>query len=279
MGGVRRLVAVVTGNYARPVATPVHDLPSPAGTCERCHDPRAWIGDRLRKVPVFADDEANTDQTEVLTLVGGGGGWARGGPQGAHWHADPDHRVEYVATDAARRTIPWVRVVDRQGKTTDFAAGGAKPTAIPAGERRVMDCVDCHNRVGHPIAVSTARAVDEALASGLLPSLPFMRREAVAALDAPPSTAGGASPSSRLRAFYGQDYPALGSDPRLARALAGVDAIRTRHVFPAMQVRFATYPDHMSHTDDKGCFRCHDDDHTAADGRTISQECERCHRQ
>jgi hypothetical protein len=278
IGGVRRLVAVVDGDYARPVAAPVHDLPSTSGTCERCHDPRAWIGERLRKVPVFADDEANTDQTEVLTLLVGSGGWARGGPQGAHWHASPDHRVEYVATDPARRTIPWVRVVDRSGGTTDYAAPGADPKKVPAGERRVMDCIDCHNRVGHPIAISAARAVDEALASGLMPSIPFVRREAVAALDAA-ATAGGQAPAERLRAFYAKAYPSLAADPRLTRAVAAVGALEARHVFPTMKVRFASYPDHMSHTDDKGCFRCHDDEHTAADGRTISQDCERCHRQ
>jgi hypothetical protein len=281
MGGVHRLVAVVGGDYARPVAAPVHDLPSTAGTCERCHDARAWIGDRLRTVPVFADDEANTDQSEKLTVLGGGAGWARGGPQGAHWHASADHRVEYVATDAGRDTIPWVRVVDRQGQTRDYAAGGADPSKVPAGERRVMDCVDCHNRVGHPIAVSTARAVDEALASGLLPSLPFVRREAVAALEARVKAPTGPTAGRQLEAFYAKDYPALanGRDARLRRAIAAVDAIEARHVFPSMRVAFASYPDRISHTDDKGCFRCHDEEHKAADGRVISQDCERCHRQ
>jgi cytochrome c2 len=26
-----------------------------------------------------------------------------------------------------------------------------------------------------------------------------------------------------------------------------------------------------------GCFRCHDEQHTAKDGKTISQECTTCH--
>lgn len=279
LGGVRRLAAVVRGDFTRPVPAPVHDLPATSGTCERCHDARAWLGDRLRHVPVFNDDEVNTDMTEVLTLLGGGGGWQRGGPQGAHWHASPDHRVEYVAADASRTTIPWVRVVDRAGRTTDFAAGGADPAKVPAGERRVMGCVDCHNRVGHPIAISAGRAVDEALASGLLPSIPFVRREAVAALEAAAGGTGAPRAADRVRTFYAEGYPALAGDARLPRALAALDTIEARHVFPAMKVRYATYPDSMSHTDDKGCFRCHDDDHTSAEGRTISQDCEGCHRQ
>jgi hypothetical protein len=279
LGGGRRLVAVMRGNYARPIAAPVHDLPTTQGTCERCHDPRAWIGDRLRKVPVFNDDETSSDATEVLTVFAGGGGWARGGPQGAHWHASPDHRVEYVATDARRDTIAWVRVVDRDGKTRDYAAAGASPATIPAGERRVMDCVDCHNRTGHPFAISTARAVDEGLASGLLPSLPFIRREAVLALDAAAGTEGRMGAGKRLEAFYAGSYPALAGDPRLRRAAAGLDALEARHVFPTMKVAFGTYPDRAGHSDDKGCFRCHDDEHKTADGRAISQDCELCHRQ
>jgi hypothetical protein len=278
MGGVRRLAAVVRGDYARPIAAPVRDLPGTGGTCVSCHDPRAWVGDRLRKVPVFGGDEAVSDQTEVLTILAGGGGWARGGPQGAHWHASPDHRVEYVAADARRDTIPWVRVVDRDGRTRDYAAGGADPSKVPAGERRVMDCVDCHNRVGHPIAISAARAVDEALASGRLPALPFMRRDAIAALDQAVKTPG-TSAAARLRAAYAGRPGLAAGDPCLARAAAGVDAIAAANVFPAMRVGFGSYPDRMSHTDDQGCFRCHDDEHKTADGRAISQDCERCHRQ
>lgn len=279
MGGVRRLAAVVRGNYGRPVPAPVHDLPSTRDTCERCHDARAWLGDRLRTVPVFNDDEANTEQSEVLTVFGGGGGWERGGPQGAHWHASPDHRVEYVATDAVRDTIPWVRVVDRDGRTRDYAAGGADPAVVPAGERRVMDCVDCHNRVGHSFAIGTARAVDEALASGRLPSLPYLRREAVAALDAAAAGPGGQTAAQRVQAFYAATYPTLAGDPRLTRAAAGLDALEARYVFPAMKVRFGTYPDRSTHADDKGCFRCHDEEHKAADGQVISQDCELCHKQ
>lgn len=281
LGGVRRLVAVVRGNYARPIETPVRDLPSTQVTCQRCHDPRAWIGDRLRTVPVFNDDEVNTDQTEVLTVRVGGGGWDRGGPQGAHWHASPDHRVEYVATDPGRDTIPWVRVVDRTGTTRDYAAGGADPARIPAGERRVMDCVDCHNRTGHPIAISAARAVDEALASGLLPSLPFIRREATAALDAAATAPGSESAARRVQAFYAGTYPALAAanDPGLRRAAVALDTLAARHVFPAMRVGFGTYPDRSGHADDKGCFRCHDEEHKTADGRVITQDCESCHKQ
>jgi hypothetical protein len=44
-----------------------------------------------------------------------------------------------------------------------------------------------------------------------------------------------------------------------------------------MKVQFGTYPDNVGHVEFPGCFRCHDDSHTAEDGRTISQDCETCH--
>jgi hypothetical protein len=44
-------------------------------------------------------------------------------------------------------------------------------------------------------------------------------------------------------------------------------------------VSFGSYPTNRGHFTSTGCFRCHDDSHTAADGSTISSECELCHTQ
>ena len=49
------------------------------------------------------------------------------------------------------------------------------------------------------------------------------------------------------------------------------------NVFPGMKVDWGTYPNHLGHTDFPGCFRCHDDLHTTAEGETISQDCFTCH--
>ena len=49
------------------------------------------------------------------------------------------------------------------------------------------------------------------------------------------------------------------------------------NVFPAMKVTWDTYPNHLGHHDSPGCFRCHDDGHDTADGKTISQDCDTCH--
>ena len=44
-----------------------------------------------------------------------------------------------------------------------------------------------------------------------------------------------------------------------------------------MKLSWGTYPSDTGHTDTPGCFRCHDEGHVAADGRTISQDCTLCH--
>jgi hypothetical protein len=50
-----------------------------------------------------------------------------------------------------------------------------------------------------------------------------------------------------------------------------------RNIFPEMNITWGTYTSHIGHTDFPGCYRCHDDAHTATDGRTISQDCSSCH--
>jgi hypothetical protein len=44
-----------------------------------------------------------------------------------------------------------------------------------------------------------------------------------------------------------------------------------------MKITWGTYPDNLGHTDFPGCFRCHDGNHSSADGRTISNDCATCH--
>ena len=44
-----------------------------------------------------------------------------------------------------------------------------------------------------------------------------------------------------------------------------------------MNIKWGTYPNHIGHQDTPGCFRCHDGEHTAADGVSIPQDCETCH--
>ena len=74
--------------------------------------------------------------------------------------------IEYVATDPTRTTIPWVQKRNADGTETAFTSS-ALNGAVPQGERRVMDCIDCHNRAAHPF-VTAEDALNRAMADGAM---------------------------------------------------------------------------------------------------------------
>jgi hypothetical protein len=132
------------------------------------------------------------------------------------------------------------------------------------------------------MAASAERAVDEVIARGEIPrSLPFVRREAVKAIKAsyPSEHAALDAIARALRDFYrtehGQVY--MGRRQDVERAVTAAQKVFQRNVFPEMNVQFGTYPNNIGHMDFPGCFRCHDDGHKSADGKTITQDCESCH--
>ena len=64
----------------------------------------------------------------------------------------------------------------------EYAAEGVTPEQLATGERRRMDCMDCHNRPSHRDRRDAERAVNEAMAGQDPATLPFVHREAVKAL-------------------------------------------------------------------------------------------------
>ena len=133
--------------------------------------PDASIGDRIRVIREYADDEANTETMTVLQMLMG---VTTASARAIHWHADPAVHVEYVATDAERQTIPYVRVTDAKGQVKEYVATDTTEEAFTTADRRTMDCMDCHNTVGHPISPTPEQAVDQAIAAAMVShDLPF----------------------------------------------------------------------------------------------------------
>jgi hypothetical protein len=280
LAGVRQLVHVATGSIPRPIPPGAEMGPgAQAQTCASCHQPGRLPGDRLRVFREYGDDEANTETATPLQVHVGA---PASGERAIHWHANPAIRVEYVAADPAGETIPYVRVTDAQGRQKEYVAANAPDgvTNLAAkGERRVMDCIDCHNTVGHPMASAPERAVDSAIAKGLVDrQLPFVRREGVRLVKATyASHEEGARAIDRgLRAFYASHADIDGR--ALARSVSALQDVYRRSVFPVMKVTWGAYPNRLGHTESTGCFRCHDGEHAAADGAVISADCEYCHK-
>jgi hypothetical protein len=277
LAGVRQLVQVTADSYPRPIP-PGADMPSGAQTCGGCHTPGRPVGDRIRVIREYADDEANTETKTVLQMHVGGA--SSPGPA-IHRHADPGIRIEYVATDEERQKIPYVRLTEANGQVKEFVAPDTTAQIVDSMPLRTMDCVDCHNTVGHPIAPTPERAVDQAIASHPVSrGLPFARREAVRLVKAPYPSQDAAVQAidDGLRTFYRSRGGS--QDPQaVTQTVAAVQDAYRRDVFPTMKVTFGSYPDNRGHITSDGCFRCHDDSHKAKDGKTISADCELCHKQ
>jgi len=280
LNGIRQLYHVVTGGYGRPIPGVVADFRPAHEVCGTCHWAGKNFGDVVRIKREYADDASNTETTTILQMHVGGPGVPTPDRPAIHWHADPRVQVEYVFTDAGRQTIPYVRVTDAQGRVREYTADGATPADVAKGQRRAMDCIDCHNVVAHRVAATAEQAVDHAIETGSIPrGLPFVRREAVRLMKASHATEDEAvrAIGDGVQQFYAS--AGSGTDTAVASAVTSLQNIYRRNVFPVMKVSFGTYPDNLGHITSSGCFRCHDGGHAAKDGTTISAECEYCHKQ
>jgi hypothetical protein len=183
LNGTRQLWLAVTGTHRRPIPTPIANIPAVQTSCEQCHRPDRFVGDRAKTLYEHKDDEANTPAVTTVRLHVGGpiSGTANG--TGIHWHMNRANQVEYVALDEQRERIPYVRVSTPDGRVREYFAEGVTPGDLAGKPRRRMDCLDCHNRAAHRFSSSPEREVDGAIGSGQISTkIPFIRREAVRAL-------------------------------------------------------------------------------------------------
>ncbi len=265
-------------DYPTPIPSPVHNLRPARAICEGCHSPNRYVGEKLLVKSSFADDEQNTETQTVLILhLGGVDGLSHlTGIHGVHLG-----HIEYIATDPTRTTIPWVEKRNPDGSETVFSS--LPPgSGIPKGERRVMDCIDCHNRAAHTF-VTAEEAINQAMAlGGISPELPWVHKEGLVLLKAsyPSQAVARVEIPAQLNTFYRnlKDPQVLPDKAALVRA-AGKElaVLYCQNVFPFMKVTWGTHPNHIGHMNYPGCFRCHDDNHVAKDGTAIPQDCSVCH--
>ena len=280
MSGTRQLVDVIFNTFPRPIESAMESnrLTLSAETCEQCHARAKFAGPVLRVIPKYKDDESNTPTQTVLMMLMGGG--RNGGIHGVHM--GPGVRMRYAVADKKRQNIPWVEYRNADtGVTRTYLASDVKPDSVRSLPTFEMQCVDCHNRPAHAFEVPD-RAVDDAIATGQLPSgLPFLKKTGVDLIKANYKSDEEAEqkiPAS-LVSFYRQKYPDVHGKRAADIQAAGQSllAIYRRNVFPDLKVAWGTYPNNLGHTDYPGCFRCHDDGHSTADKKTITQDCNACH--
>jgi NapC/NirT cytochrome c family, N-terminal region len=272
LNGVHQLFDVALNRIPRPIETPLGNLRPARETCEQCHWPQRFIGGIDRTYYDYLSDKTNTPFAVRLYLKVGGG-QLNGTMSGIHWHVSQNFKVEYIATDAQRQVIPWVRVTDvANGTSTVFRDKSFKGDPAKYAVR-TMDCLDCHTRPSHRF-LSPDEAVDKAISAGLLnASVPWVKSNVVAVLVQPYQTTDEAL--QKIAASLHASYPSLaGADKIVAQA----QRIYQENFFPEMKTDWRVHPDNIGHKISAGCFRCHDGNHTTDDGKqVISASCNLCH--
>ena len=273
ISGSYQLYSVAFNKYSRPIATPIHNLRPARDTCEECHWPQSFVGNLDRTFNYFQSDASNSPYSIRLLLKIGGSDSAHGPVGGIHWHNIPGNKVEYVATDAQRQKIPWVRVTDAKSNVTVFKTKNFT-NDIARMELRTMDCMDCHTRPSHRY-LSPEKAVNQAMALNKIdPTIPWIKTNAMFVLTRSYKTEDEATNS--IASAVTAKYP---GNALAAAAIPVLQQIYSENFFPEMKANWASYPDNVGHMIFPGCFRCHDGMHKSEDKKlTIkANNCNTCH--
>lgn len=285
LNGLWQVISVSLNLYERPIPTPVHNLRPARETCEKCHWPEKFYGDRIKTIAHFDNDRASTPLYTSLSLkVGSGTGTQRGE---IHWHVAADNEVRYLPGDHKRNTIRWVESRRPGGTWVRYTHANLPPISQdetrPKGTEaiRSMDCVDCHNRATH-IYEDPFRAVDTAIERGEIDrAIPFVRRQAVAALTGnyPAHIPADQAIDQDFRGFYAREMPdVLRKHSRaVARTVEVLQRIHARNIHPTMNVGWNPYPTHIGHDKNVGCARCHNPSMVDSDGKSVPYDCTLCH--
>ena len=285
LSGAYQVYSVLFNKYQRPIPTPIENLRPAQETCEQCHWPAKFYGDRFVEKVHYLNDEENTRWYYKMILKIGGGTPDEGYTSGIHWHMNIANKIEYVALDEKRQVIPWVRMTDQDGNVKVFKtmADDFDVAALDTLELRRMDCIDCHNRPSHQFK-SPQMALNIFLETGKIdPSLPYIKSKGVELLDEA-SDANSYEEAfqiieSGINEFYQEDYPEVYESKKAAidSAISVLKRVYRRNFFPHMRANWKAYPENIGHITSPGCYRCHDGMHEAEDGQVIVNDCNACH--
>ena len=279
LGDIRHVVAHLSNNYEFPIQ--IKTMRPADEICERCHNPDKFSDDSQRVIFHFNADVENTPYTTYLTLKTGGGTIRQGLGKGIHWHIQ--NEVYFYAPDKDEQTIPYVKVVNEEdGSVTEYVdvQSDFDPYQVNEDDLKQMDCVTCHNRITHNIP-QPEEAVDLALERGLISvGIPEIRAKGVEVLRATYESQEKAMVGiGLLDRYYQENHGDFYNDhaDEIIQAISTLKDIYTQSVFPDQKVDWDTHANNLGHTDDPGCFRCHDGNHLDISGQAIRLECNLCH--
>ncbi len=247
-------------------------------TCEKCHMPETFSDDSLRVISHYANNVENTQSSIYLILKTGGGAKREGLGRGIHWHIV--NKVEYYTTDELSQNIPYVRVYNDDGTTTEYVdvESGLDASKIDDSQLKEVSCVTCHNRVTHNFKFP-ADSVDEAMSRGQIsPEIPEIHKRAVDVLSATYESREVAFVAfDALVGYYQSTDYYVGHEKQVDAAIQTIKDIYDRTVFLDQKIDWTTHPNNLGHINSPGCFRCHDGKHLNANQEAIRLECNVCH--
>jgi nitrate/TMAO reductase-like tetraheme cytochrome c subunit len=281
ISGSYQVYSVIFNKYSRPIGTPIENLRPAQETCEQCHWPKQFYGQKKVTLYHFLSDEANTKSSTAMLLKIGEGNKVTGALSGIHWHINVKNGIWYYSADEKRQHIPYVKMIEDNGNVSVFTEKGFDVSKVKEDELRRMDCIDCHNRPSH-IYNEPDRMLNMNLSSGRIDStLPYIKSIGMNVLEAEYIDTDEASTkiSSAITSFYQANYPEVisGKGEQVRKSIAAIQEIYSKNYFPYMKVSWKKFPDHIGHVYYDGCFRCHDGKHFSKQNRTISKECNSCH--
>ena len=280
LNGLWQMVSVTFDLLERPIPTPVHQLRPARETCEKCHWPRKFYGDKLKKYTRYdRDKESSPVYTTLLLKIDTQNNDVN---KGIHWHISDEHRVRYTSAADKRLEMLQVEVIKKDGSikkytNTEFDDESDNDKA----GYRTMDCVDCHNRATH-IYEDPERAVDERIKAGLISrELPFIKREGLHAVSKiyPDKSSSLEFIQKHINSFYRRNFTreTMSLTAEIDQAVDALQAVYHRNIHPEMKIEWGSYPNFAGHEKESGCFRCHNHKMKAEDGSHIQYDCTTCH--
>lgn len=247
-------------------------------TCETCHQPETFSDDSLRVSADFADDLHNTPTSIYLVLKTGGGAKREGLGRGIHWHIV--NKVEYYPLDDLDQEIPYVRIYNDDGTTTEYVdvESDFDKSTLDESKLVTMDCVTCHNRITHEFSFPE-ESVNLAMSRGQIdPEIPLIHKKAVELLSVEYTSRGEAFAAfEKLETYYKNTEYYPGHGEQIRSAVQSLKDIYDRTVFHTQEINWTTYPNNLGHINSPGCFRCHDGKHLDVNEQAIRLECNVCH--
>ena len=283
-------------------------IPPVTDSCLKCHQAKVLATEpppvKLIVDTRYKSDETNTKQVYSVTLRPSAlsptaadvsdltENSEQSGVVSVHWHYFKNLKI--YGDEATNGPVPLVQFTNSKGQVVSFidaakvGVTNQVSTDIQALENKLssrpIDCIDCHNRVGHAIP-SVDASLNTAIKDGKISQkLPYVKRDAVKLVSAIYESDEAADEAIDAWAKrYAVEHPTA-SATLVTKAAEGIKDVYHEVATPRMKTNSTTYINNLGHDSGPGtgCWRCHDGKHVRViDGKLTNQvipsTCSTCH--